>query len=69
MKLVGESQYRGYTLMLLESRVHEKGAQPERHWLVIAPDGLNVVGKPQSSSEEARAFIDSLVGPASPPDA
>ena len=64
MKLVSESQYRGYTLMFFESRVRKPGADPERHWLVIAPDGLNILGKPRASEEDARAFVDSLLPPA-----
>jgi hypothetical protein len=58
MKLVEQGEYRGHTLLMFEERVHE----PRRsHWIVIAPDGINILGDPKESEAAARAFVDRII--------
>ena len=61
MRLAAHREYRGYTLLLFESRVYESGEPTERHWIVIAPDGINIVGAPRETEDDARSLVDSLI--------
>ena len=59
MKLVTQRDYRGHTLLLFEERVHDP---PASHWLVIAADGITIVGPPQPTEADARAAVDAMIG-------
>ena len=61
MRLAAEREYRGHTLLLFESRITEGGVPTERHWIVIAPDGINIIGAPKETESDARALVDSLI--------
>ena len=58
MRLVKQSDYRAHTLLLFEERVADDGREPRRHWTVIAPGGINILGGPHASEADARAFVD-----------
>jgi hypothetical protein len=61
MKLVSQRDYRRHTLLMFEQRVVERHEQPSRHWIVVAPDGTNVIGSQSATEEDACAFVDQLV--------
>ena len=66
MRLVRQTDYRRHTLLLFEERVSEDGDPPKRHWTVVAPDGINIVGVPHLTEADAHAFVDRCVDHAPP---
>ena len=61
MRLAKQTEYRRHTLLHFEPRVNGKDRPAAGHWLVIAPDEVNVVGTPKPTEAEARAFVDALL--------
>jgi hypothetical protein len=59
MRLVVQREYRQYTLLNFERR--NEGHEKNSHWLIIAPDGINVLGPPKKTEAEARTAIDALI--------
>lgn len=57
--MADQRHYRGYTLLMFEARLSQHGVPPERHWIVIAPDGINIVGAAMRTEAEARDLVDS----------
>ena len=61
MKLIRQLEYKGHTLLLFRQRVSDGGEQERRrHWIIVAPDGVNVLGQPQATEADARALVDRL---------
>ena len=60
MRLVRQTEYRGHVLLLFEKRGHEDARDPQ-HWLIISPDGVNVLGGPQPTEAAAREEVDRLL--------
>ena len=61
MRLVSQTEYRRHTLLRFEQRDTPHIGEPQSHWLVIAPDGVNVLGPPQATEAAARSLVDGLV--------
>ena len=66
MRLAKQVEYREHTLLFFESRVRENGVPVERHWTVVAPDGINIIGRKHATEADARAAVDARMGPAPP---
>ena len=60
MRLVRQTEYRSHVLLLFEKRGHEDTGDPQ-HWLIISPDGVNVLGGPQPTEAAACEEVDRLL--------
>jgi hypothetical protein len=60
MRLVRQTEYRSHVLLLFEKRGHD-GAGDSQHWLIISPDGVNVLGGPQPTEAAACVEVDRLL--------
>ena len=61
MRLIHQTEYRGHTLLMFDDYVADIGVLPVPHWIVVAPDGINMPGPPQETEDGARACIDRII--------
>ena len=61
MKVVEQVEYCGHTLLRFEHRIPSNSDPFGQRWLVIAPDGINVLGSPAPTEVAARAMVDRLL--------
>ena len=63
VKLIRQIGYKGHTLLQFRQRGLDAGEQEaSAHWIIIAPDGINVLGRPQATEANAKALVDRLAG-------
>jgi hypothetical protein len=62
MKLVAEHEYRRHSLLNFERRDESHTS----HWLIIAPDGITVLGQPKATEDDARAAVDAMLDAKTP---